>query len=220
MGSRIIIDPDGDIYLRLQVFVSEEEPASLPESSPGGNTPTPRSKHPQPSSQRVRVSSKVLSLASPVFRAMFSGKYKEAVALADASVSLVPYTLDLPEDDAEATILLCRIMHFKTNDADDKPTPDTLQQLAMLADKYQCAHVVQLRGALWVRGIIDKEHDLAIDDLCSLLIFAYAMDLHDELNLISFKLVISHQGRFSPGSSQAAKLSTHPLLSHDLPGKH
>ncbi len=51
------------------------------------------------------VSSKVLSLASPVFEAMFKPHFKEGVELhSQLGESLI---IPLPEDDLEATTLFC-----------------------------------------------------------------------------------------------------------------
>lgn len=65
-----------------------------------------------PEKQELAVSSKILCLASPVFNTMFRSSFKEAVNLMDNKASSTPYFLDLPEDDAEAKTVFCKIIHF------------------------------------------------------------------------------------------------------------
>lgn len=60
------------------------------------------------------VSSKALSLASPVFEAMFKPHFKEGV---EHHLQLgEPPIIPLPEDDLEATTLFCRITHHRSHD--------------------------------------------------------------------------------------------------------
>lgn len=81
------------------------------------------------------MSSKVLSLASPVFKAMISGKFKESIELAKKEASSKAYAFSLPEDDAEATIIFCRVLHFNLVEVPEKPTTVCLEKLAFLCDK-------------------------------------------------------------------------------------
>ena len=55
------------------------------------------------------VSSEVMSIASPVFAAMFDGRFAEGQDLS----SEAPREVDLPDDDPELVKLLCEIVHLK-----------------------------------------------------------------------------------------------------------
>lgn len=57
----------------------------------------------------VRVSSKVLSLASPVFAAMLNPKFAEGQALLNATSPDTP-SISLPDDDSEAVVWLCKAL--------------------------------------------------------------------------------------------------------------
>ena len=70
MPSRVVIDPEGDILLQLQQEQSSED-------SPDGKSVDKKLEI-----QELTVSSKVISLASPVFKAMISGGFRESVELA------------------------------------------------------------------------------------------------------------------------------------------
>ena len=77
------------------------------------------------------VASVALCLASPVFKAMLLGPFKEK----DSKV------IELPEDDAESLELFLRVAHlrFDTLPAFSKRR---VQKLAVTGDKYQCLSVL------------------------------------------------------------------------------
>ncbi|KAF2491509.1 hypothetical protein BU16DRAFT_565210 [Lophium mytilinum] len=116
----IALDNDGDVVL-----------------SPGdGNT-------------RLLVSSKVLALASPVFRAMFTGGFAESQNLSSASPREVP----LPDDNEDAMTLLCKILHF------DYRAPETvylsdLVGFATVCHKYDCAASVKPWALIWLAPLL------------------------------------------------------------------
>ncbi len=206
MPSRVVVDPDGDILLQLY------------RQPPNDNIPDEKTLGKRLDSEDLTVSSKVLCLASPVFKAMISGKFKESIELAEKRASSTPYALALPEDDAEATVLLCRTLHFSLCDVPEKPTSVCLEKLAYVCDKYQCASAMKYCGALWLRNwllVYDKEEP-SIDDLCRLLIFAYVIDLPYEFLGISWKLFLYHKGPFLGPYTQAVLLVDHPLLHEDV----
>ncbi|KAH8663685.1 hypothetical protein BGZ60DRAFT_411902 [Tricladium varicosporioides] len=206
MSPRVVIDSEGDIVLQLH----QDQPN---EAAADGKTVGEKLE-----TRELIVSSKVLSLASPVFRVMISGKFKEGVELAEKTASLETYDLPLPEDDADATIVLCRVLHFSIKDVPEKPTTVCLEKLAYLCDKYQCINAMKYCGGLWLRNwlLVCENEDLSIDDLCRLLIFAYVVDLPYEFLGISWKLFLSHKGPFLGPFTQAVILVDHPLLHQNV----
>ena len=60
----------------------------------------------------ILVSSKVLSLASPAFAALFSPRWSEG---ADKSSSIIPRQIDLPDDDTATMGWICQALHFRKN---------------------------------------------------------------------------------------------------------
>jgi hypothetical protein len=206
MSSTVVIDPDGDILLHL---LQEQ----LTDDASDGKTVGKK-----PESRELIVSSKVLSLASPVFKAMLSSRFKEGIELAEEKASSKPYTLNLPDDNAEATTILCRILHFNMNDVPEKPTPVCLEDLAFLCDKYRCINAMKYCGSIWLRDwlVVYDSKDPSIDDLCRLLIFAYVINLPHEFLGVSWKLFLHHKGPFIGPYTQATILLDHPLLRQDV----
>ncbi|KAL2434779.1 hypothetical protein ABEF95_007162 [Exophiala dermatitidis] len=97
----IVADVDGDLILevgkeRSQNEENEEEKVQEEAKS----TPT---------MARILVSSKVLTLSSPVFKTMLSGNFREA-QLPFRKES--PPILRLPEDAPGPSGLLCRVLHY------------------------------------------------------------------------------------------------------------
>ena len=81
---------------------------------------------------RLRVSSKVLSLASPAFAAMVSPKWSDGANKASSSE---PQHISLPEDDSSPMEWICQILHLRK---DISKTKDVwfLVGVAALCDKY------------------------------------------------------------------------------------
>ena len=126
--------------------------------------------------------------------------------------------MTLPENDVEATVILCRILHFSTDEVPAKPSTICLEKLAFLCDKYQCNSAMKYCGGLWLRDwlLFYEKQDPPIDDLCRLLIFAYAIDLPYEFMAISWQLFLYHKGPFLGPSTQVVMLLDHPLLHRDV----
>ena len=89
--------------------------------------------------QQLRVSSKVLSLASPVFKPMFNSGFKEGLTSEVTADS--PRTIPLPDDDFQAFLCLCQIVHMQHNNTKTVDV-DIMEKLAWLCDKYQCTNAV------------------------------------------------------------------------------
>lgn len=223
MPSTIIVDPDGDISLRL---VREQPPDEIKKPDEDGIEAKGESEEPteevirrEPVTQELIVSSKILSVSSPVFKAMLSDKFKEGREFASTKQPSQPYTLTLHDDDIEAAILLCKILHFNLKLA-ETPTPECLEKLAFLCDKYQCTEAMRYYGIVWVRDWL-LAHDSKtpqIDNLCRLLVFSYVIDLPYEYLSISWKLFLYHKGPLIGPHTDAGILIDHPLLLHDAVG--
>ena len=80
----------------------------------------------------LRVSSKVLSLASPALAAMVSPKWSDNANKASASE---PQHVSLPEDDSSAMEWICQILHFRKDISTNKDI-SFLVIVAELCDKY------------------------------------------------------------------------------------
>lgn len=103
----------------------------------------------------LRVSSIILSLASPVFKAMLQGNFAEGRAQRS---SITPQRIKLREDSPEGMIVFCTLLHRHTIaetclDSDDvSGVGDSLLQFALIVDKYNCA----TSFALYVETILAR----------------------------------------------------------------
>ena len=111
---------------------------------------------------RLRVSSKVLSLASPAFAAMVSPKWSDSANKASSSE---PQQILLPEDSPLTMEWICQILHFRKDISTDKDVP-FLIVLALLCDKYDLESPIKtwaelcLQSAKVTTSRAGKEADL------------------------------------------------------------
>ncbi len=136
------VDPNGDLILRVGEALAS---AALPQPLVA-STATPRA-----SFTLIRVSSKILTLVSPVFNAMLNGNFREGQLR--LSTDSPPY-LDLPEDNPFAMLLMCRVLHYHAKTTNRTIDMVFIADIAKLADKYGCASACQpwFRAQLLVRG--------------------------------------------------------------------
>lgn len=106
------IDPAGDLALSVG---SEEQKKSM------------------------RVSSKTLSLASPVLAAMLDPRFAEGQESGHKD-----WTVSLPDDDQEAMSYICLALHYQ-QDFNRVVSPSLLEKVAVLSDKYD--FTLALRGS-------------------------------------------------------------------------
>ena len=162
------IDPAGDLLLVL-------------ENDEDGWTQTQLS---------IRVSSKVLSLASPVFAAILSPKFAEGQALLKATSPETP-SISLPDDNSEAVIWLCKALHFKQ---DLTVTADIsallLGQLAILCDKYDLVAALNSWSHVWLQKWSGTGH--RVTGQVALLWISYALGNEEYFWQISRSLMHLH----------------------------
>ncbi|KAF2671673.1 hypothetical protein BT63DRAFT_476549 [Microthyrium microscopicum] len=92
----------------------------------------------------LMVSSEALALASPVWKAMVQGGYKEAVT----------GQVYFPEDDLDSMLLLLSISQLSLQNIPEAMDFDQLRRLAEVCYKYDCARVV----IPWVRNWMKPFH--------------------------------------------------------------
>lgn len=89
----------------------------------------------------IRVSSKTLCLASPVFRTMLeSPHFHEGTALQTATEAH-PTKMTLVGDDYQSLLMVLQAVHFKARKIPATVTLDEFYQLAVICDKYDLAEV-------------------------------------------------------------------------------
>jgi hypothetical protein len=155
------------------------------------------------------VSSKVLSLASPVFEAMFKPHFKEGV---EHHLRLgEPHIIPLPEDDPEATTLFCQITHHRSRDLPRTPSPLCLENLAIFCNKYICAGSVVGYGTLWIQRHSGSQ---SLEDLSRLLLLAFVLDLPESFATVSREMLLLRSGLFT----SLWIVDNHPVTHGDLLG--
>lgn len=99
-----------------------------------------------PDKMRICVQSAILSISSKPFAAMLSPTWKAP----DVK------TVDLPDDDAEAMLEICHALHKNYDKLQTRPTPETLLEIAILADKYfLLSPLASIAKRFWLVG---KDH--------------------------------------------------------------
>lgn len=106
----------------------------------------------------LRVSSVVLSLTSLVFKAMLGPNFVEGQSLR-GSTSTTPHNIPLPEDDAQAVELLCRILHHQNQDIPDLIGRYELLRFAEVVDNYGCANAVKHPAGIFLRALEEENKD-------------------------------------------------------------
>jgi hypothetical protein len=243
MSPRFTVDPSGDLLLQ----VSYEIPCTVamsndavnkdiqldPDTDAAGTdnelspdwTKNVEGRLTTTEIRELLVSSKVLSVASPVFRVMLDGRFTEGAEMQKAKKTPGGYLpkVELLNDDAEAMMLLCKVLHFNIADIPTRPKTHDLERLAIVCDAYDCTTVLKYCGALWLRNWIEYYDQESIarsmDDLCRLFIFAYVADLENEFSEICWRILLDHKGPLLGDNSQAGSLLDHELLEHSAASK-
>lgn len=148
---RHTIDEEGDLILELIDVVKRESDSAAreapqamevdtqnqaPQTEPTTDEQEP---HPIPEVHRkieLLVASRALRLASPVFRAMLApDRFSEGIAFAANGKEGKITRLSLPDDDPQAMIELCSLMHYQIPPQLYSPNFDQLSELAIIVDK-------------------------------------------------------------------------------------
>ncbi|KAK5128364.1 hypothetical protein LTR85_003032 [Meristemomyces frigidus] len=104
---------------------------------------------------RTRVSSAIMGYSSSVFKAMFSGRFKEGREITCSGMAEV----SLPDDDPEMMLILCQILHLRHDAVPRTLKPLQLLKLAELCDKYDCAIAIKPSAGEWATGILQQATD-------------------------------------------------------------
>jgi hypothetical protein len=146
---------------------------------------------------RLRVSSQVLGVASPVFAAMFNGRFSEGQNLSSAS----PKEIDLPDDHGKLVTWLVRILHFKTADIPGRVCRKDVVQFGLLCDKYDCIQAVRPWTKLWVSQLLAEPDAANHKDAEKLLAAAYILDLPEEFFKVTRMMVTDRTNPISVQTS-------------------
>ena len=102
----------------------------------------------------IRVSSKVLGLASPVFAAMFSPRYLEGHVLSKQAGLSIP-SFPLSDEDPEAMRWFCRALHLQVDGNETEIAVGLRLKIATLCDKYRASTALSGWSQFWLRDLAD-----------------------------------------------------------------
>ena len=106
------------------------------------------------------VSSRHMSLASPVFRAMLESKFKES-QLNEQGL----YEVQASEWDAEAFVILLDIIHGHHRDVPKRISVEILSNIAIIVDYYGCHEIMEFVLTAWLTYLGDPEEFVKEDPL-------------------------------------------------------
>ena len=137
------------------------------------------------------VSSKALTLASSVFKAMFNSGFKESLSNRAGSGK---HSVALPDDDVEAFTLLCHIFHHHVSEVPREVSVDCLENIATICDKYDCIKVIGSWAFMWLHLWIKSPP--SANNLNRLMSTALILDDPDTFSRFSWEIVSSLDGNF------------------------
>ncbi|TLD21170.1 hypothetical protein PspLS_09315 [Pyricularia sp. CBS 133598] len=208
---RIEIDPHGDVLLILngpRTYMVKRTTTDSDDEDDGSNDDYHY--HPTNGAKvEILVSSYALITASAIF------KFNVNIDMASTGAA---FRLPFPDDNPDAVLVLCRLVHFQL----DIPIPKLglMDHIATLCDKYQCTQVLRFCGSVWLQKHRDQSlNDYKIDDdFIHMFTFAYVADLAQEFNELAWHLLLFHSGRITE-NSDAGVLADHPLIPMRIVGK-
>ncbi|KAJ9205085.1 hypothetical protein DTO164E3_1708 [Paecilomyces variotii] len=129
---------------------------------------------------RIQVSAKHLVLASPVFKQILTGGWKESVTyLQKGSVEITTEGWDI-----EALLILLRVMHCQNHHVPRTLTLEMFAKVAVIADYYGCKETIGFFADTWI-GSLEVPPETYCRDLILWLWISYYMKLPDQFQKAS-----------------------------------
>jgi hypothetical protein len=150
-----ILDPNGEVTIELRnanpPFAEWDEHIITADLASDTEVAVTEENVDQERSFHIQESAKHLILASPVFRKLLSGGWKENVTfLQKGSVEITAEGWDI-----EAFLILLRAMHCQHNHIPQELTLEMLAKVAVLADYYRCKESVGILTYIWIKALKD-----------------------------------------------------------------
>ncbi|MCJ1477447.1 hypothetical protein MMC13_006118 [Lambiella insularis] len=124
------------------------------------------------------VASKVLKLASPIFRSLLDGNFSCSIKLCNKAKGLP--VVHLEEDNAEALVLLCRLVHFQTPQPlvdDSTEAIKLLKHLANICKEYEGKGAAQYYVSCWMDQNPVLVHRIMVPEFLAMLWITHAFNL-------------------------------------------
>ncbi|KAJ5087213.1 hypothetical protein N7456_010829 [Penicillium angulare] len=167
-----ILDPDGEVTIILRHAKLSQADEAIQESSessetsddtPVGEQHSPveqpnaemaTGQQPEPEVQefRYQVSAKHLTFASPVFKRLLTGGWKESTIYSEN----VYVEITASDWDDEAFAILLRVIHGQYHEVPQKVTLHMLAEIGVIADYYDCKQALLIMIDMWVNALEEK----------------------------------------------------------------
>jgi hypothetical protein len=120
----------------------------------------------------IRASSRHLTFASPVFRAMLERKFSESNTLRMTGSVEIP----LPGDDPDALLIVLNAVHGRFRAIPLTVDLETLTQIAVLVDKYDLLEPVELLADFWFDNLKPNIPEVYTDDIPSWICICWVLN--------------------------------------------
>ena len=146
---------------------------------------------------RIQVSSRHLVLASSVFKLMLEGPFQEAQdLLLHGKAELI-----LPEDYADALLILLRLIHGQVEQVNHELSFRTFAELAVLVDKYALHNVTSILLDVWYQRVTHLQYRRVNSDL---------------IRWICISWLLKKEAEFSKYTQMFINHSTHEIYDKSL----
>lgn len=140
----------------------------------------------------IRVSSKVMGLASRVFKAMVNPDFLQKGLSVDD-----PPVIPLPEDDPVAMYWICTVLHHREWTHGSLPTP-IIKDIAILCNKYDCAVALKPWSAMFLFMLQSEDSGFLGVSNWQTTWMSHAFDDHDAFTRSTSSLVWQAAHEFRP----------------------
>lgn len=146
--------------------------------------------HDAEDSVRIRVSSRHLTLASPYFRRMFEGSWKEADTLRKQRTVEV----NVEDIDADALVIIMRIIHCKTRDVPKQIALEMFAKIAVIVDLYQCHEAVEIFTNMWIAKLGDARRNEYSRDTVLWICISWVFGLDEKFKSVTYAALMHGKG--------------------------
>lgn len=137
--NEVVVETDNDESITSEISESNSNDENVHDNDNNDNDS-------KPPRFCIQVSAKHLTSASPVFKKLLTGSWKESVTfLQKGSVEVTARSWDI-----EAFLILFRIMHCQFNQVPRKLAVEMLAKVAVVADYYECKDVIKFFADIWI----------------------------------------------------------------------
>ena len=186
LGQDVNVPEDADVSLETSLLPLADNSTA---NSAGKSLSTPESKPGY--FAHFQVSSKHLTLASPVFKDVIQSTHTHDAPSEEHSLARLP----LSDDDPDALLLLMRLMHVQFKDVPREVDLGTLAQIATLVDKYELLETTHLSADGWISGIKDSIPTELNTDLLAWMLIAEVFEDETISKQVKERAIFESKGR-------------------------